>query len=121
MARTWAFQQQLDLLVQSGFAEVDQKSTDWWAAYNAENKTAYELPLYNWTTKGQYACWRYKNSTPMSWAEAIASGTKRHCIGCGCDTTRKKVWAQDGTKRTVCMACAPKYEAGEIRLKAATA
>ena len=114
---TWECQEQIDLLVKSGFAEVDEGQTIFWTTYNADQHVNFCVPMYRWTAAGQEACPRYRHSTPMSWAEVIGKGKERHCIGCGRDTRGQKVWSKYGANRTVCMACAPAYEAGKIRLK----
>ena len=46
MSRQWFAQAQLDVLVQSGFAEIDPDNTEWWERYNTDNGTNWPLPRY---------------------------------------------------------------------------
>lgn len=99
----WPYQKTLDLLVTSGFAEINVGSTySWW------DKTSTNRIVYSFTPEGKEACFRNRYATPMSWAEDIQKGA-RHCVVCGRDLYRKKVWAQIQDKpRCVCMSCGGK-------------
>ncbi len=104
MSRQWFAQAQLDVLVQSGFAEIDPDNTEWWERYNTDNGTNWPLPRYRWTEAGRKACWRYANTTPMAWADDMRQNTVRFCEACGRDMYRKTKAEQRG-KRLLCMAC----------------
>lgn len=98
--QTWAFQLKLDLLVSSGFAEIDTEATDWHARAEYGSKK----PMYRWTDIGRVTCFRYRYTTPMAWAHAIYESKERHCEGCGRDLFGKPTGAHWG-KRCLCKGC----------------
>ena len=106
--KDWDFQKELDLLVASGFAVVNEARTDLWRrGALADGKATYHR-CYSWTPEGRIACFRSRNTTPMAWAEDIHFERSRHCVVCGRDCYYKKVWAHDGPFRCVCLYCSGK-------------
>lgn len=97
-AQPYPYQDILDKLVAHGFAVIDEAATYRWFDENGNSL------MYKFTPEGKRACFRYCHSLPMAWAEDIQKGA-RHCVVCGRDCHRKKVWVQD-KNRCVCMACA---------------
>src|SRR6266568_2253693 len=98
-AEPWPFQDILDKLLASGFAVIDASSTFRWFDENGHRL------MYAFTLEGKVACFRNKYTTPMAWAEDITKGA-RHCVVCGRDLYRMKVWAQvKGKSGCVCMSC----------------
>jgi hypothetical protein len=93
----------LDSLIAHGFAVYDQEMSDWWTRSSGKSYT-----MYMWTEAGRDACFRYRHTTPISWAIA-AAGNMRHCYGCGRDLYRKPVGEQMERGRfkhiAVCMDC----------------
>lgn len=104
VSKQWPYQAQLDLLVQSGFVEIDPDNTAWWERYNADNGISGPLPMYRWTEAGRKACWRYEYTTPMAWANDIRRNKVRFCEGCGRDLYRQTTWERWG-KRLLCRVC----------------
>lgn len=113
----YPYQRELDILVASGYAEIDQGATEsnrryWENAGRKDNERFYLRPIYRWAPAGRLACYKYRYTTPMSYAEAMQQGAIRHCIHCGKTTVGIKVGArfERGGKaqrnRTVCAACA---------------
>lgn len=101
-ARPWPFQDVLDRLVASGFAEVDERQTYRW--FNENGKKL----MYKFTEAGKAACFRNRYSLPMAWAEDIQKGA-RHCVVCGRDLYRMKVWEQEkGKPGCICLSCSRK-------------
>ena len=94
----WPYQDHLQRLVASGIARA------------TGNTLADGKPLYEWTTYGRRVCWRFANTTPMAWAEAMAAKSVRYCVVCGRDMHRKRGAARhaDG-KRFLCKGCAVLY------------
>ena len=104
----WEFQKEIDLLIASGFAILDEQSTDLWKRRAWHDGKASYHRCYSWTLEGKEACFRNKYTTPMSWADDIQKGA-RHCVICGRDLYRMKVWAQiKGKSGCVCMSCGAK-------------
>ena len=79
------------MLLRSGFAIVDQERSDWRMGRF----------IYRFTSAGEEACFRYRDATPIGWAEAIRTGHARHCVVCRRDCYRKQVWANSGAFRCV--------------------
>ena len=116
MASTWLEQREIDMLVASGFAEVNpdvtNRNKEYWAMQGGRPQDDYLLrTMYRWTEAGKEACHPWRFSTPMSWAQQMHESTNRHCIHCGRSTARQKVGARfdSGNKqkrnRTVCLTC----------------
>ena len=105
----WEFQKELDILVKSGFAVYDEQWTEmvWKRGAIQDKKPTYHR-YYKWTPEGRVACFRYQHTTPMAWAEQWHLNHLRHCVVCGKDCYKKKVWAQDYEFRCVCVACGAK-------------
>jgi hypothetical protein len=61
--RAWDCQEQLDILVKSGFAEVDEVQTRQW------NASGMDRTCYQWTAKAQGIFGHYTNLTPFGWGE----------------------------------------------------
>lgn len=95
----------LNKLVQYGFAAEDATRTFSWK--DEAGKSWYKT-CYVWTKEGREACFRWRYSTPMSWAEEMYHKRVRHCVVCGRDCFRKKVWANYGRMVCVCMTCGAK-------------
>lgn len=114
--KTWLEQKELDLLVVSGFAELDEAQTqhnkEYFAAIGGGVGNEYLLrPMYRWTPEGKAACHRYRYTTPMAYAKDMHENTIRHCIHCGRVTAgfptgakhlRGSQWQRN---RTVCVKC----------------
>ena len=98
LSDSWPYQDHLLRLVASGIARATGQTL-------ADGK-----PLYEWTTYGRRVCWRFANTTPMAWAEAMAAKSVRYCVVCGRDMHRKRGAARhaDG-KRFLCKGCAVLY------------
>lgn len=115
-APSYPYQRELDILVASGYAEIDERMTEgnrryWENAGRKDNERFYLRPIYRWARAGRMACYKYRYTTPMAYAEAMQQGAIRHCIHCGRTTVGIKVGARfdRGSKaqknRTVCVAC----------------
>ena len=104
----WDCQKAIDILVASGFAVFREDRTDLWRRDALQRGKPTYYRCYYWTLEGREACWRYQYSTPMAWAIEMYYKRQRHCVVCGRDCYRKKVWASDGTFRCVCMVCGGK-------------
>ena len=101
----WPFQDALTVLIASGFAREDDATAQSWKRRAwRDGKSSYHTS-YVWTLEGKEACWRYEYTTPMAWADQMHSKRERHCIICGRDCYRKKVWASNGRVKCVCMVC----------------
>lgn len=116
MPHTWLEQCEIDLLVASGFAELDAAATRHnakkWAAWGSKPVDDYLLrPMYCWTAVGREACRLYRYTTPMAYAQALHESTVRHCVHCGRCTARQKVGcrvirgSRQVRNRTVCLNC----------------
>ncbi len=116
MASTWTHQREIDILVAAGFAEVNPDATDrnkrYWEAQGGRPEEDYLLrTMYQWTEAGEGACYPWRYSTPMAWAEQMHNNASRHCIHCGRSTRQQRVGARFdyGSKqkrnRTVCLVC----------------
>lgn len=116
MPHTWFEQREIDLLVASGFAELDADATrrnaERWAMEGGSPANEYLLrPMYRWTAAGKIACHLYRYTTPMAYAQALHESTVRHCVHCGRCTARQKVGcrvmrgSRQVRNRTVCLNC----------------
>lgn len=103
--QNWPFQDAITLLITSGFVHEGEDTTQAWKLQSWRDGKAFYHPYYVWTPEGKDACFRSAYTTPMSWAGDIHAERTRHCIACGRDCYRKKVWAHDGAFRCVCMTC----------------
>ncbi len=102
------YQDNLALLLDSGFAVLDEQTTRAWKERAWYDGLPSYRQCYTWTPEGKIACFRNRYTTPMAWAANIAEGA-RHCIVCGRDCYRLKVWAQvKGKPGVVCMSCGAK-------------
>lgn len=111
---TYPVQREIDLLVTSGFAEIDQAQTDrnhaTWTQRGSRGDEIYlTRPIYRWTEAGREACRAYRYTTPMAYATDMRLETVRHCVYCGRITTGKKVGQRFERgrykNRTVCLTC----------------
>lgn len=113
---TWHCQREIDLLVTSSYAEIDQDITqrnkERFVVEGGGPANGYLLrTMYRWTQIGKFYCHLFRFTTPMAYAEAMKEGTVRHCIHCGRCTARMHVGARydQGSRqhrnRTVCLSC----------------
>jgi hypothetical protein len=118
----WWYQAEIDRLVASGFAELDERATqrnkERFAMEGGGVANGYLLrTMYHWTDAGKEVCRMYRYTTPMAYAEAMRMSLVRHCIHCGRITARQKVGAQhsqggkERRNRTVCLTC---HAAGKV-------
>jgi hypothetical protein len=130
MASTWSHQHEIDTLVAAGYAEVNPETTDrnkrYWEEQGGKPEQDYLLrPMYRWTDAGKEACYPWRYSTPMAWAEQMHKGKSRHCIHCGRSTRQQKVGARfdGGSKqkrnRTVCLSCRARRQRADLKMPGA--
>lgn len=104
----YPFEKELELLLASGFIVKDEPTTELWKRGQWMQGRLVYHQCYTWTPEGKRACFRSQHSTPMAWAADIHFENTRHCVVCGRDCYRQKVWASDGRFRCVCMVCGGK-------------
>lgn len=99
------YEEALQILLSAGFIVEDESTTWQWKRESwIDGRPTYHQG-YRWTPEGRHACFRYRDSTPQSWAKDIVTGHVRHCVVCGRDCYNKKVYASDGGRRCVCLTC----------------